>query len=98
VYSKRFKRHKCGELTLDFGDKCDVLHFKEGIIRLQSFVLGIPLDIPPDSRGTSISGAAILEGRPVVDESSLSDQNSRLDDGGSSEGYTYTKEMEWEYR
>jgi hypothetical protein len=96
VYSKHFKRHKCGELTLDFGDKHDVLHFKEVIMRLRSFALGFSLDIPPDSRGTSISGAEILEARPVVDGSSLSDQNPRLDDGGSSNGYTYTKEMEWE--
>jgi hypothetical protein len=79
VYSKHFKRHKCGELTLDFGDEHDVLHFKEGVMRLQSFALGFSIDIPPDSRGTSSSGA----------------ETPRLDDGGSSEGYTYKGEMKW---
>jgi hypothetical protein len=96
VYSKHFKRHKCDELTLDFGDEHDVPHFKEGIMRLRSFALGFLLDIPPDLRGisssgaaipgartppllirSSSSGAAILEAHPVVDESSLSDQNRR---------------------
>ena len=46
-------------------------------MRLRSFALGFSLDIPPDSRGTSSSGAAILEARPAVDEPSLSDQNPR---------------------
>jgi hypothetical protein len=80
VYSKRFKRHKCGELTLDFGDEHDVPHFKEGIMRLRSFALGFSLDIPPYSRRTSSSGA----------------ENPRLDDGESSQGYTYKEEMGWE--
>jgi hypothetical protein len=96
VYSKHFKRHKCDELTLDFGDEHDVLHFKEGIMRLRSSALGFSLDIPPDSRGTSSSGPAILEARPVEHESSLSDQNPKLDDDGSSKGYTYKDEMRWE--
>ncbi|KAH7310302.1 hypothetical protein BKA65DRAFT_165419 [Rhexocercosporidium sp. MPI-PUGE-AT-0058] len=85
VYSKHFKRHKCDELTLDFEDEHDVLHFKEGITRLRCFALSVSLDIPPDSRGTSTSGAALPEAHSVVDESSLLNQNPRLDDDGIAE-------------
>jgi len=47
-------------------------------MKLRSFALGFSLDIPPDSRGTSSSGAAIPGARPAVDDFMLKVEQDSL--------------------
>ena len=81
VYHKRFSKHMCDKLTLDFGEKKDVELFKRSVLKLRRHALGLPParaslppPLPPVSRGSSSSGTGQLQVPSV-----MLDANSRTD-------------------